>query len=179
MSEDAIRSPLSRTVRLEALGERARGDIEVTEAETAAIAPLLDLAALDGLAFSYRLRPGAGRRVHLSGRLKARVTQTCVVTLEPVEVDLDVPVEAEFWPAETIAELERSAEDQAGLADWPEPILDGAIDLGPLIYETLATSLDPYPKKDGASFEWSHDAAGQGEGADSGPFAALKQFKGR
>ena len=64
------------------------------------------------------------------------------------------------------------------LYDWPEPIVDGKIDLGPFIYETLATSLDPYPRKQGVSFDWSQGAPGQG-GSGSGPFAALVGLKRR
>jgi uncharacterized metal-binding protein YceD (DUF177 family) len=101
-----------------------------------------------------------------------------VVSLEPVETAIDVPVEVEFWPAPLIEELERKAEDpgQSGLLDWPEAITDGTIDLGPMIYETLATTLDPYPKKAGVSFQWS-EGPESAEGSESGPFAALKRLK--
>ncbi len=51
-----------------------------------AIAKLLDLRGLEDLALTYRLvRAGAGR-LRLKGELKAKVTQTCVVSLEPVAV---------------------------------------------------------------------------------------------
>ena len=51
--------------------------------------------------------------------------------------------------------LSGSAEETGsqGLLDWPEAVVDGRIDLGPVIYESLATSLDPYPKRPGASFD--------------------------
>jgi uncharacterized metal-binding protein YceD (DUF177 family) len=117
----------------------------------------------------------------LTGTLKAKVTQTCVVTLDTVTTDLEIPVETEFWPAHLIEEFERRNEDRTNPdeADWPEPIKDGKIDLGPLIYETLAIGLNPYPKREGASFEWSQQGGGQGSPAVSGPFAALKQLKRR
>jgi len=108
------------------------------------------------------------------------VTQTCVLSLDPVPAQIDVPVEAEFWPAAMIAaEVKREAEGGSTLADWPEPIKDGRIDLGPLIYETLATSLDPYPKRDGVSFEWSQGAEAPGPERKSSPFAALDRLKPR
>ena len=65
------------------------------------------------------------------------------------------------------------------LSDWPEPISDGRIDLGPILYETLATSLDPYPKKDGVSFEWSQGAEEPRSEAGTSPFAALGALKRR
>ena len=119
--------------------------------------------------------------MRLEGRLTAAVTQTCVVSLEPVEASLDVPVEAEFWPVSLIDQLEQSAEDPGGPGqlDWPEPIVDGKIDLGPLLYETVATSLDPYPKRDGISFDWSQGVPEQGSAGGSGPFAALAELKRR
>ncbi len=46
--------------------------------------------------------------------------------------------------------------------------------LGPVVYETLATSLDPYPKSAGASFQWSQDGP---EEHENGPFAGLKRLK--
>ncbi|MGH6832500.1 MAG: YceD family protein, partial [Methyloceanibacter sp.] len=116
-----------------------------------------------------------------TGRLRANVTQTCVVSLDPVEASLDVPVEVEFWPAALIEELERSAEEEGnlGLLDWPEAVVDGRIDLGPVIYETLATALEPYPKREGVSFDWSQDPSEEAPSAKSGPFAALAALKRR
>jgi len=168
--------PLSRILRTDDINDED-GEISATEAEKGAIAALLDLKALDHLTFTYHLRQGGSGRLHLGGRLKARVVQTCVVTLDPVQADLDIPVEAEFWPQELIDGLEKSTETHDGAFDWPEPIKDGKIDLGPLIYETLAMSLDPYPKREGASFDWSQGA----EGAPAGisPFATLEALRRR
>ncbi|HEU4475640.1 MAG TPA: hypothetical protein VFR71_02965 [Methyloceanibacter sp.] len=47
--------------------------------------------------------------------------------------------------------LEHSAEEpgHTGLLDWPEPIVEGKIDLCPVLYEALATALDPYPQAGG------------------------------
>lgn len=72
-----------------------------------------------------------------------------------------------------------AAEDPAsqGILDWPEQIVDGKVDLGPVLYEGLATALDPYPRAKGVEFAWA-DPAGAGEEAPAvGPFAALKQLK--
>jgi hypothetical protein len=180
MNKDDTRPPFSRPIKVAEIGEGATGEIEASKAEMAAIARLLELPALEGLSLVYRLRQGGGHRLRMAGRLKANVTQTCVVSLEPMQTCLDVPVEVEFWPVSLIEELEQRAEDpvSTGLLDWPEPIReDGTIDLGPVIYETLATALDPYPKREGVSFEWSQGASPTGEAAASGPFAALKRLK--
>jgi uncharacterized metal-binding protein YceD (DUF177 family) len=180
MDKDIERPPLTRKLRTSDIEEDVAHTIQATPAEMAAIVKLLDLVGLEGLKLEYRLRHGAGGRVHLAGHLTAQATQTCVVSLEPVQSVIDVPVEAKFWPAPLVEELEHKAEDpgRAGLLDWPETITDGTIDLGALAYQTLATALDPYPKKPGASFQWSQGAKAAEDG-ESGPFAALKQLKQR
>jgi hypothetical protein len=79
-----------------------------------------------------------------------------------------------------IDDLAASLDEAAshGMLDWPEPIEGGKIDLGPVIYETLATALDPYPKREGVSFEWSEaPGAGAADEPPESPFATLKRLK--
>jgi uncharacterized metal-binding protein YceD (DUF177 family) len=178
LNEDLQTLPLTRKVKLATAEPGVEKTIEIEEDERKAIVDLLDLVDLANLRFDYRLRHGAGKRVHVTGRLRADVVQTCVVSLEPVPATIDVPVEAEFWPPNKIAALEDRAEDpaQAGEIDWPEPIEGDTIDLGPLVYETFATALDPYPKKTDAEFEWK-DTKEAVEMPKNNPFAVLKDLK--
>ncbi len=180
MSTDAV-APLIRKLRTEAIGEGTSGVIEATQEEQAAIAGLLDLVALDCLVFDYSLTPSSRGRLRLKGKLAAHVVQTCVVSLDPVASELDVPVEVEFWPEAAVATLEKTAQDDAGasLLDWPEPIEDGAIDLGKVVYETLTTALDPYPRRAGVSFDWREGPAEDTPAREGGPFAALERLKRR
>ena len=81
-----------------------------------------------------------------------------------------------------VEELARQDAEEAGtqgLIDWPEAVVEGRIDLGPLIYETLATALDPYPRREGVSFDWSQGLPEEASEAKSGPFAALAALKRR
>ncbi len=57
--------------------------------------------------------------------------------------------------------------------DPPEPIVNGAIDLGALAVEFLMLGLDPYPRKPGAVFE---PVIAPVDPADH-PFAALGALK--
>lgn len=181
MTQDVDRPVPSRPLKVDEIKDGARGEIAVSDADMEAIAAMLDLVALDGLTLDYRFDHRGGGRLRLVGTLRAKVTQTCIVSLDPVETRLEVPVEAEFWPAALIGPSERSTEEpgRPGLFDWPEAIVDGRIDLGPIIYESLATALDPYPKREGARFDWSQEPPGEAEGAGSGPFAALAALKRR
>ena len=181
MTRDVDRPVLSRSLKVDEIKDGASGEIAVSDADMEAVATMLDLVALDGLTLAYRFDHRGDGRLHLVGALRAKVTQTCIVSLDPVETRLEVPVEVEFWPAALIGPSERSTEEpgRPGLFDWPEAIVDGRIDLGPIIYESLATALDPYPKREGARLDWSQEPPGDGEGAGSGPFAALAALKRR
>lgn len=178
LNQDAQETPLKRKVKVAEIVDDSPKTLNADAAECEAIKDLLDLVALGHLDFTYSLRHGERGRVHLSGRLKADAVQACVVTLEPVPAVIDAPVEMEFWPAPLIADLEKRAEDpsQAGLIDWPEVIDDSVIDLGSVVYETLATSLDPYPRRAGADFQWSQGDLEE-QMRKNGPFAGLKRLK--
>ncbi len=179
MTNVADGAVFSRPLKADEIRDGTSGEIVATEAELQAIARLLDLVALRSLAVAYRLAQAGEGRLHLSGRLTADLTQTCVVSLDPVAAKLDLPVEIDFWPAALLESLEPSTEEPEALLDWPEPIVDGTIDPGPVIYELLATSLDPYPKREGASFEWSQPPSQEDAAGQRGPFAALAQLKRR
>ena len=89
-----------------------------------------------------------------------------------------MPVEIEFWP-EGLLDAPKGGEEAASVIalDAPEPIVGGRIDLGRVAYEALATSLDPYPKREGASFDWSQEEPGEAPGGKTGPFAGLAALK--
>ena len=179
MTSEVQPAPLSRILNVDEIGDRASGEIVATRAEMDAIAGLLDLVRLEGLTFDYRFTHGVSGRLRLVGRLKADVTQTCVVSLDPVEARIDVPLEVEFWPETLLATAESSAELPGSVLvlDGLEPIVCGRIDLGAVAYETLATALDPYPKREGVGFDWSQAEPNQAQEAQSGPFAALAALK--
>ena len=99
MTNEADPAVLSRPLKVDELKDGTSGEIAATRAEMDVIARMLDLVALEGLTFIYRLKHGGGGRLHLTGCLHAKVTQTCVVSLDPVEANLDVPVEASFGPS--------------------------------------------------------------------------------
>ena len=168
------------TLRIDEIREGDEGSIEAAAPERAAVAELFDLSDLSRLALTYSLHRLGQGRLGLKGRLTAKLTQTCVVSLEPLPQELDVPVEVAFWPPSQIRDMEKAtAEDPVsqGILDWPESIIDGKIDLGPVLYEGLATALEPYPRAKGVEFAWIDPASAGEEAPAIGPFAALKQLK--
>jgi len=162
------------------VGQLRRGETEATfEAsaeECAALAKRMGIAACRSLSARLTFRvSGDGRRVTGTGRLTARVVQTCVVTLAPVEQAIDVPVSLLFLDESLLAE-DRDVEDVAAGDDDPiaDPIRGGRFDPGAVLAEHLALALDPYPRAEGARLD--APAAAPDEEV-SGPFAALSALK--
>jgi uncharacterized metal-binding protein YceD (DUF177 family) len=93
---------------------------------------------------------------NVTGTVRAKITQTCVLTLEPFDSDLAEEVDVDFVEASAAAQAATQADTLLGAQsvdrDPPDPIEDGAIDLGALAAEFLALGLDPYPHKPGAEF---------------------------
>jgi uncharacterized metal-binding protein YceD (DUF177 family) len=126
---------------------------------------------------SFDLALQSGGRVHVTGRIQARIGQTCVVTLDPIENEIDEQVDLMFAPSEQLSEFIGVADDipdsDAETADPPEPIENGVIDLGRLATDMLFLAIDPYPRKAGAVFEPQVAATDP----DDHPFAALKALQ--
>lgn len=150
-------------------------EIEADQATRAAMAGIAGLREISSARASFDLRPRSGGRVHVAGRVQARVGQTCVVTLEPLESDIDEEVDLIFTPSEQISELAEPADsdDDYQMEEPPEPIENGMIDLGRLATDVLFLAIDPYPRKEGAVFEHQVTATDP----EDHPFAALKTLK--
>jgi uncharacterized metal-binding protein YceD (DUF177 family) len=152
-------------------------DIEADAATRAAMADIAGLREISSARASFDLTPRSGGRVQVSGRVQARVGQTCVVTLDPIENDIDEEVDLMFAPVEQIPELTEPADEaddaSTDVTDTPEPIENGVIDLGRLATDVLYLAIDPYPRKEGASFE--HQVAAPDP--EDHPFAALKSLQ--
>jgi uncharacterized metal-binding protein YceD (DUF177 family) len=176
--------PFSRPLSVDSVGEGGlRLNLAASPAECAALAELDGLAAIKDLHVDADVARRGRDRLKVAGRVKAVVTQICVVTLEPFDAEVDEAFEVEFAPQaeaeaahdQAMAEIE-AAHDKAGaLADQPDPpdpIIDGKIDLGALASEFLALGLDPYPRKPGVEFEPVIEDDGR-----PSPFAALAKLK--
>lgn len=152
-------------------------DIEANQAIRHAIADVGDLRDVLSAQASFDVTPKSGGRFHVAGRVRARVGQTCVVTLDPTESDIDEAIDLIFAPPEQIpqmAALAEEAEQSDGeTPDPPEPIENGIIDLGRLATDALYLAVDPYPRKPDAVFEPLVEAADP----EDHPFAALKALK--
>jgi uncharacterized metal-binding protein YceD (DUF177 family) len=145
-------------------------DLEASADERRLLTRRFDLVSLDHLAGEVRLERAVGDAlIHLTGRLQARLSQRCVVTLDPVDAEIDVEFQRLFsrdLPSDAAGEVEVDPE-----AELPEPVPPGGLDLGEILAEELALALDPYPRSPQAEARL-RELGGQDAGT-SGPFARL------
>jgi len=156
-------------------------DLEADQAICAAVADVGGLREVLAVKASLDVMPMSGGRYHVAGYVRARIGQTCVVTLDPMETDIDEPIDVIFAPPDQIPEMadlvdEAQENDRSGdaeIPDPPEPIENGIIDLGRLVTDALYLAVDPYPRKPDAVFEPLVEAPDP----EDHPFAALKALK--
>jgi hypothetical protein len=133
------------------------------------------LAALAGVRGVPRLEAAIdvarhGNGLRAIGRVTATVGQTCVVTLEPMESQVDEFIDVVFAPASEGEFAEQNAALEAD--EPPEDLSDGTADIGALAAEFLLLGIDPYPRKPGAEFSPPRE-----DSATATPFAALIKLK--
>ncbi|HEY8580698.1 MAG TPA: DUF177 domain-containing protein [Beijerinckiaceae bacterium] len=189
--------PFSRPFLVEELLRRPDDTltIEADAEERAALAAADEVPGVGALTATYRIAR-EGKFIHVTGEVRARVTQTCVVTLEPFESEVVEPVDVRFAedaapppPPRPAGKRGRDGEPASRRRrepakappppppaleedeDPPDPIVDGRIDLGALAAEFLALGLDPYPRKPGAAFQPI------AEEPEESPFAALAKLQ--
>jgi uncharacterized metal-binding protein YceD (DUF177 family) len=113
-----------------------------------------------------------GRIIRIRGHNIARVTQNCVVTLEPVGNQIDEKFEVLF-------RNENSIVDSISLDDV-EVYEGDNLDLGEIASAELALALDPYPKSESAPENLPEPEFEPGADPEKpNPFAALAALKGR
>ena len=166
-------SEFSRPYQLAVLGTAPQAvAIEADTAERAA------LAARFGLVWIGRLTARAelvrdGETVRAAGTMEAAVTQACVATGVEVPAELSAPFDLRFEPAGNEADAGEVELDEAALD--VVPYAGGAIDLGEAVAQTLALTLDPWPRAPDADTALrSAGVLQEGEEREPSPFAKLK-----
>lgn len=183
MNKDAVSVEFSRPLRAESVHMRGRTErLTATPAECAALAARFDILAVSSLTAQIELRPHRRDGLALSGHLVADVVQACVVSLEPVPAHIEVDFERVFEPGAEDPNESFSVDDlfDPDAEDPPEPLIDGIVDLGEVVAEELALSLDPYPRAPDAEIPAQYrdtdeeDPAQARAGDTHRPFAVLK-----
>lgn len=178
-----IRTPLppfSRPVGIAEIAPAGRTlTLSASAEERQALARLWGVASVEALSATLKVWRWKRDGVRIKGTLHARLTQSCVVTLEPIESVVNAPVEAAYVPEGShlagMAGDEEVLVDPEG-ADPPEIYHGDAVDLGAVVAEFAALSIEPYPRKSGAVFSEHRDE--ETGGGTPSPFAVLDALKG-
>jgi uncharacterized metal-binding protein YceD (DUF177 family) len=170
----------SRLYRLETLSaEPLRVEIEAGPDEREGLARRFGLVAIAGLAAEAGL-VRSGDSVTAAGRLRARVTQSCVASGEPVEAEVAEDFRVDFRP--TPADIGPEEEIELGEGELDVTFYEGgAVDLGEAVAQSLLLGLDPYPRSPAAETALREAGVKSEEEArrESSPFAALAALTGK
>lgn len=149
-----------------------RFEISANAVERAALAGRFGLVELDRLEAVVRLGRIAGGLVRLEAEIAADVTQTCVVTLEPIKNRVTEAFTVLYGEGAEAREVTLDGE-----AETIEPIVGGMIDIGEAVAQQLSLALDPFPHAPGA------DAINVSAGADlaepDSPFKVLERLRNK
>lgn len=147
-------------------------EIKADDAERDAIAQRLGLLGLDHFEAAVTLSKD-GQKIGAKGHVRAKVTQACVATGDPVGSTVDEPVTLLFIPE---PDVDADEEIELGEDEMDVIFHDGAtIALGDALADTLALALNPYPRSPEAEAHLKE--AGVLSEEEAGPFGALADLK--
>lgn len=166
--------------------------IKATEQESRDVARRLKVEKIEDLSARFVLsREKGGFLIAVQGQASATVTQSCVITQEPLINEVIEDIEAFYTDKQdnsTVSfakarheRLGKTADAELPILDEredPEPVIDGSIDLGELAVQFLSLGVDPYPQKEGALSEYvQKETVRSGAPQTHNPFKALKEWK--
>ena len=139
------------TTRLPAKGEAV--EIQANDAQKRALEQRLGLEKIDSFCVSALVRPLNRHQVRATGTVKGRITQTCVVSLQPFDAEVEDSFNVLFEepnPADlNVNEIDLDMSDEEEDVDVLE---NNKIDLGEVAVEYFSLALDPFPHAPNVSF---------------------------
>jgi uncharacterized metal-binding protein YceD (DUF177 family) len=153
---ESLPPEFSVVIRLETIGDQPRFlKISASDEERMALAKRFSLVNIDELSAELALKWRKTNEVlSLKGHFSARVTQSCVLTLNPVDAELNEEIDILF---------SQRLENTMPFVDPNESeLLDSLeIDVGEIVAEELSLSIEPYPRCkniDPETFDLGHGA---------------------
>jgi uncharacterized metal-binding protein YceD (DUF177 family) len=138
--------------------------VEATASECAALAVRMNLPAVLSVSCVFHLIRESRDKILARGVLHARITQTCVISLEDFDVLLEEGFQVRFVPAgEESDDIDPESDDEI-------PFGGNIIDPGEAAAEQLGLALDPYPRMPGVEMPAVEDDP------EPHPFAALRKL---
>lgn len=153
MNRPAAASPISFPVNIRRLPKKGLPvTIHADEAQRAGLAALHGIESVERFEAKLLVLAWKGDGVVVRGTIEADITQSCVVTLEPLKAQIRETVEEFLVPEQsslTRPDLQEGGEillDAEG-ADSPETFQGDTMDAGVLAEEIFTLAIDPYPRK--------------------------------
>jgi len=177
--------PISRTIDVGSIpagGTERR--IVANETERAALAETFGLLGVESFIADLTISPWRGGGVAVDGRVQAHIVQRCVVSLVPVDQDINEPIAARFVPSGSpLAHVAGERGDivvQVSEEEPPDVFQGHSIDIGAVAVEYFALAIDPYPRAPGAVITSAFaEKEGGKPSATESPFAVLAKLKKR
>jgi len=149
------KSEIERIVDLDRMGPNGAAlEIVASESERAALAKRFGFLGLPAFSARITVDRKPGGQVVVEGRLKGRIVQACILSLDPVTQELDDAFRLVF--AENVTEDLDPESGEAVLnanGDAPEPLTGNMLDVGEIAAEQLSLTADPYPRRPGIKLE--------------------------
>jgi uncharacterized metal-binding protein YceD (DUF177 family) len=149
------KSEIERVVDLDRMGAGSAAlEVAATEDERSALARRFGFLGLPAFSARVTVDRRTGGQVVVEGRLRGKIVQACILTLDPVTQELDEAFRIVF--KQDLAE-DRDPESGEALVsaqvDAPEPLPGNLLDIGEIVAEQLSLAADPYPRRPGVKLE--------------------------
>lgn len=155
ITENNHKSEIERLVDVDRMGAGGSAlDIVASEGERAGLAKRFGFLSLQAFSARVTVDRLLGGQIVVEGRLKGRIVQACVLTLDPVTQDLDDTFRVVF-KRDMADDLDPESGEAvlSAQADAPEPLEGNMLDVGEIVAEQLSLAADPYPRRPGAKLE--------------------------
>ena len=155
LADKKEKSEIERIVDLDRLGTNGTAvEIVASDGERAALAKRFGFLGLPAFAARVTVDRRIGGQVVVEGRLRGKIVQACVLTLDPVTQELDDTFRLVF--KKDLADERDPESGEAVLSahvDSPEPLSGNLLDVGEIVAEQLSLAADPYPRRAGVKLE--------------------------
>ena len=149
------KSEIERIVDLDRMGPSGAAlEIAASDRERAALARRFGFLGLPAFTARVTVDRRPGGQVVVEGRLRGKIVQACILTLDPVTQELDEAFRIVFRQG-----LAEDLDPESGEAllnaqiDAPEPLQGNLLDIGEIVAEQLSLAADPYPRRPGVTLE--------------------------
>jgi len=155
LTDKSQKSEIERLVDLDRIGAGGLAlEITPNDSERQALAKRFGFLDLPIFSARVTIDRKLGEQIVVEGRLRGRIVQACVLSLEPVVQELDDGFRLFFSPG-----LSEERDPDSGEAlvsaqlDAPEPLTGSILDVGEIVAEQLSLVADPYPRRPGVKLD--------------------------